>query len=87
MVHLLSAPTGSVYDAAGHSFDSHGALMLDDKVARESVEAGARIIPIGTYRVGNHLRSAQMYQHITPAAAQMIQSVFRKKLSVITGIQ
>ena len=61
--------------------------MLDDQVAQESIEAGARIIPIGTYRVGKHLRSAPSHQEITPAAAEMIQSIFRKKLEIITQLQ
>jgi S-methylmethionine-dependent homocysteine/selenocysteine methylase len=61
--------------------------MLDDQVARESIDAGARIVPIGTYRVGQHLRSAQTYQPISAIAADMMQSVFRKKLDVITRIQ
>lgn len=68
-------------------FDSHGALLLDDEVARASIDAGARVIATGTYRVGKHLRSPQTYQKITPDAADMVQFVFRKKLSVITGIQ
>lgn len=68
-------------------FDSHGALLLDDEVARASIDAGARVIPTGTYRVGKHLRSSQTYQAITPAAANMVQSIFQKKLEVITRIQ
>lgn len=61
--------------------------MLDDKVAQESIEAGARIIPIGTYRVGKHLRSARHHETISPTAAEMMQSIFRKKLGVIMRIQ
>lgn len=68
-------------------FDSHGALLLDDEVARASINAGARVIATGTYRVGKHLRSPQTYQAITPAAASMVESIFQKKLEVITRIQ
>lgn len=61
--------------------------MLDDKVAQESIEAGARIIPIGTYRVGKHLRSTRHHETISPAASEMVQSIFRKKLEIITQLQ
>lgn len=84
---LLSAPTGSVYDAQGYSFDSQGALMLDDHTARASIDAGARLIPIGTYRVGKHLRSTPHHIDITDQAAGMIREIFHKKLNVIVGIQ
>lgn len=61
--------------------------MLDDQVARESIEAGAQLVPIGTYRVGKHLRSTHHHEGISDAAAGMIQSIFQKKLTVITAIQ
>ncbi|MCB9806368.1 hypothetical protein H6768_00380 [Candidatus Peribacteria bacterium] len=56
-------------------------------MARASIEAGARIIPIGTYRLGKHLRSTPEHNTITHVAASMMQSIFQKKLGVITRIQ
>jgi len=81
---ILWAPTGDIYDIQRVSYDSDAALVLDGRAVNESFEAGARLIPTGTYRAGHQLRIGDNPWPFDESLRAITQKIFRHKHRVLS---